>query len=92
MAARVTDAGGAHGLSPTSHGNAWSIYFKDPDGNGVEVFCDSPFHVRQPQARPWDLSMTEEELRRETEQQFGAEPEFMPMEAYYAEHRRRHED
>ena len=76
-------------IKPINHGNAWSIYFKDPEDNSVEVFCDSPFHVAQPQAKPWDLTMTEDELRRHTEEQFGREPEFKPMKEFYAEHRRR---
>jgi catechol 2,3-dioxygenase len=82
--------GRAANLNPLNHGNAWSVYFKDPEGNGLEIFCDSPWSVRQPQGKPWDLSMSEEELRRQTEQQFGSEPGFRPMHEFYAEHRRRH--
>lgn len=78
------------GINLLSHGNAWSVYFKDPEGNGVEVFSDSPFHVRQPQGKPWNLSMTEEDMRRATIEQFGNEPEFKPIEEFYAEHRRKH--
>jgi catechol 2,3-dioxygenase-like lactoylglutathione lyase family enzyme len=90
MAERLQADGRAAELSPISHGNAWSVYFKDPEGNGVEVFCDSAFHVRQPQAKPLDLSLGADELRRVTEEQFGGEPEFKPMEEFYVEHRRRH--
>ena len=89
MAEKLRTDGRATNLHPVSHGNAWSVYFKDPEDNGVEVFCDSPFHVRQPQAKSWDLSMSEDELRRATEEQFGGEPEFKPIEEFYAEHRRR---
>lgn len=90
MAEKLQADGRATEIHPVSHGNAWSVYFKDPEGNGVEVFCDSPFHVRQPQAKMWDLSMSEAELRRATEDQFGGEPEFGPMDEFYAQHRRRH--
>jgi len=38
-------------IVPLTHGNAWSVYFRDPELNGVEVFIDTPWHVRQPQ--PW---------------------------------------
>jgi catechol 2,3-dioxygenase len=89
MAARLQADGRASDISPTSHGNAWSVYFKDPEGNRIEVFCDSPFHVRQPQVRPWDLSMSEDELRRATEEQFRGEPGFGPMDGFRAEQRRR---
>ena len=35
-----------------SHGNTLSIYFNDPEGNGLEVFWDTPWHVAQPKANP----------------------------------------
>jgi len=90
VADKLQADGRATGLTPISHGNAWSVYFKDPEGNGLEVFCDSPFHVRQPQADSWDLAMSEDELRRATEERFGSEPEFKPMPEFLAAHRRRH--
>ena len=30
-------------LDPRNHGNAWSIYFADPEGNRVELYCSSPW-------------------------------------------------
>ena len=89
MADKLQADGRASELRPLNHGNAWSIYFKDPEDNGVEVFCDSPWGVRQPQIKPWDLSMTEDELRHQTEEQFSGEPDFVPIEEFYAAHRRR---
>ena len=32
----------------TSHGNAVSIYFRDPEGNRLEVFLDMPWYCEQP--------------------------------------------
>jgi catechol 2,3-dioxygenase len=90
MATRLQSDGRATNLHPVNHGNAWSVYFKDPEENGIEVFCDSPWGVRQPQVRPWDLSMSEDDLRCQTEEQFRGEPGFRPMAEFYAEHRRRH--
>jgi len=89
VAAKLQADGRATGLHPLNHGNAWSVYFKDPEENGIEIFCDSPWGVRQPQGKPWNLSMSEEELRRQTEEQFKEEPGFRPMAEFYAEHRRR---
>jgi len=89
MAERLQADGRATNLHPLNHGNAWSIYFNDPEGNGLEVFCDSPWGVRQPQGKPWDVSMSEAELRRRTEEQFKDEPDFRPMDEFYAAHRRR---
>ena len=44
-------------LAPRNHGNAWSIYFLDPDGNRVELYTPSPWYVAQPFGQ--DLDMTE---------------------------------
>ena len=90
MAERLRADDGDAGVSPINHGNAWSVYFKDPEGNGLEVFCDTPWAVQQPQLRSWDLSMSEQELRRQTESEFKDQPGFRPAEEFYAEHRRRH--
>jgi len=92
LARRLAEDGRASEISPVSHGNAWSVYFRDPEGNRLEVFTDSPFHVRQPQLHPLDLSMSDDEIRRATEERFGSEPGFMPMEEFSAAHHRRHHD
>ena len=58
---------GATEMRPVSHGNAWSIYFKDPEGNTVEAYLDTPFHVPQPHGEFLDLAKTDAEILRETE-------------------------
>jgi catechol 2,3-dioxygenase len=73
---------GATGMRVTSHGNAWSCYFKDPEGNTVEAYLDTPFHVPQPHGEPLDLSKSDEEILRETEAACRADPGFMPIEAF----------
>jgi catechol-2,3-dioxygenase len=83
-AERLQEDGRATELQPITHGNTWSIYFKDPEGNGIEIFCDTPWHVRQPQAKPWDMSMSDDEVRTWTRAEFEKEPEFGPIEDYYA--------
>jgi catechol 2,3-dioxygenase len=60
-------AHGATGMRGTNHGNAWSIYFKDPEGNTVECYLDTPFHVPQPHGDPLDLDRSDDEIVRETE-------------------------
>lgn len=77
------------GIAPLTHGNAWSIYFQDPENNGVEVFIDTPWHVRQPQAKPLDLSRPDDEIIASTRAAFEDEPEFGDIGAFYrrrAEH------
>ena len=59
-----------------SHGNAWSLYFADPEGNGVECFVDTPFHVSQPQGKPTDIDLGDDDLLDKTRSDFCSEPEF----------------
>lgn len=49
-------------IRTSDHGNAWSIYFSDPDGNGIEVFARSPFQWQQPFGRPFDLDRPDAEI------------------------------
>ena len=76
--------GRASKISPVTHGNAWSVYFRDPENNGVEVFCDTPWHVAQPQAKPWDPKLSDEELHEWTRAEYEGEPRFGPIDAFYA--------
>ncbi|MGZ4723419.1 MAG: VOC family protein [Ilumatobacteraceae bacterium] len=81
--ARVTE------IMPLTHGNAWSVYFRDPELNGVEVFIDTPWHVRQPQGQPLDLDKSNDEIVEATRAHFANEPEFGPIDDFYrrrAEH------
>ena len=51
----------------TDHGNAWALYFKDPEGNPVELYVDSPFYTPQPCGEPLDLDQPNDEILRRTE-------------------------
>jgi len=70
-------------VGPLSHGNTLSIYFGDPEGNGIEVFWDTPWHVQQPQGKPWDLAMNEAEALEWVEENFKDEPGFVPSSDFY---------
>lgn len=72
-------------IRPVSHGNTWSCYFKDPEGNGVEVYADTPFHVDQPQVRPVDLFLDDDELMAWTTETFSDQGGFRPKADYEAE-------
>lgn len=74
-------------VGPLSHGNTLSIYFNDPEGNGIEVFWDTPWHVAQPQGKPWDTGLSEAEALAWVKETFGSEPTFEPREDYYARRR-----
>ena len=62
---KVRDAG-CEGIRPICHGNAWSVYFQDPEGNQIEMFCDTPWYVPQPlrlQDRPRQAARTSSTAR-----------------------------
>lgn len=75
-------AGGVEGVIPISHGNAWSLYFNDPEGNGLECFVDSPFHVAQPCADGLDLDAADSEIEAATREKIQELPEFQPLQEW----------
>jgi catechol-2,3-dioxygenase len=85
MLERVTADDRVKHAAPLTHGNAVSVYFADPEGNGIEVFCDTPWHVRQPQVRAWDPSKSNDEVLASVEAEFSSEPDFRSMDEYRAE-------
>jgi catechol 2,3-dioxygenase len=70
---------GIEGILPICHGNAWSLYFNDCEGNGVECFVDTPFHVAQPFASGWDITQSDAQILETTREQVEHAPEFQPM-------------
>ena len=45
-----------------SHGNAFGMYFFDPEGNRIELYYKTGFPVPQPHGEPIDLEASNEEL------------------------------
>jgi len=74
--------------APMSHGNTWSAYFADPEGNGVEIFCDTPWHVPQPAGRVWDMTHDDATLVEQTKAAFASQPGFAPGDSYREARRR----
>ena len=70
---------------PVTHGNAVSVYFADPEGNGIEVFCDTPWHVRQPIVGNWNPEESDETILEKIRAEYAPTDEFMPMGDYRAE-------
>jgi len=66
----------------TDHGNAWALYFKDPEGNPVELYVDSPFYTPQPCGEPLDLDQSNDEIVARTEAMCRSRPRFMSREAW----------
>ncbi len=75
-------ARGATALRQVSHGNAWSIYFADPEGNTLEAYLDTPFHVPQPHGEALDLDQPDAAILAATEAACRADPGYMPRADY----------
>ena len=69
-------------INPTDHGTAWSLYFRDPEGNRIELFVDSPWYVAQPRVDPLDLEASEEAIRARTHATIEKHPTFQPFEEW----------
>jgi catechol-2,3-dioxygenase len=64
-------------LGPVTHGNAISCYFRDPEGNRLEVFIDMPWHVPQPFRIPLEMGRSDEELLTFIEDSVRSTPGFV---------------
>lgn len=84
--ARVVEAN-VPNLDPATHGNAWSLYFPDPEGNRIEVYTDSEFYVSQPYKVKVDFARPAEDLRAENEAMCRALPGFKSIADWQAEMR-----
>jgi catechol 2,3-dioxygenase len=76
--ARRLDAEGRWDQNAISHGNAWSLYVRDPEGNALEFFVDAPWYVAQPCAEPLDLAMSDEQILTQTAEYCLAQHEVLP--------------
>src|SRR3954469_23317205 len=72
-------------LDPRNHGNAWSIYFSDPEGNRVDLYCSSPWHATPPCGEPLDLPESAEAIRAKTEAMVREDRPCQPMDAWVAQ-------
>jgi catechol 2,3-dioxygenase len=80
---------GVADMSPVSHGNALSIYFRDPEGNRIELFVDTPWYVLQPLRVPMDMSLPDAELWAWAESEARKLPGFTKVEQWRDEVARR---
>ena len=76
------------GVDPVDHGNAWSVYFLDPEGNRLEFFCDTPWHVQQPHRVALDFSLSDKEIEEATRRRIANDPTCLPF-AKWREQKRR---
>lgn len=86
---RVAADGGVTELLCATHGNAVSIYFRDPEGNRLEVFVDMPWYCEQPLREPIDLDQSDEAVLALAEAMARSRPKFQPRAAWQADMARR---
>ena len=70
---------------PLNHGNSWSVYTRDPEGNGLEFVVDSPWFIHQPFGEFLDLSLDDAEILRRTEELCRATGAYQPFEEWRAQ-------
>lgn len=72
-------------LLSATHGNAVSIYFRDPEGNRLEVFMDTPWYCEQPLREPIDLNQSDEAVMTAAEALARSRPRFRSRAQWQAE-------
>lgn len=70
-------AAGATDMQVVTHGNAVSLYCRDPDGNRLEIFMDTPWYCYQPLREPVDLEQADDALMAQVELIARRAPNFM---------------
>lgn len=73
-------------VEAVSHGTTWSVYFRDPEGNRLEVFTDTPWYVSQPCRFAIDLELGDDDLHAYTEKRIRDLPGFKPIEEWKRSH------
>jgi len=76
---------GVSEIAPVSHGNALSVYFRDPEGNRIELFVDTPWYVEQPLRIPMDMSLPDAELWQWAQDTARKLPGYKPVEEWRAD-------
>jgi catechol-2,3-dioxygenase len=82
-------AEGALDMHPVTHGNAVSVYCRDPEGNRLELFVDTPWYCEQPLREPIDLSRSDEAILAQAEAIAKRLPKFMSRTQWQADVARR---
>lgn len=76
---------GADDIQPATHGNAVSVYVRDPEGNRLELYLDLPWYVNQPMRVPVDMSLDDDALMADLERHARSLPGFKSRSEWRAE-------
>ena len=66
-------------IIPRCHGNAWSVYFQDPENNRLEIYTSTPWQCSQPHGWDIDLSLSDEEIHKITFAAVKKDPTHQPI-------------
>ncbi len=70
---------GIENIDPRCHGNAWSLYFFDPEGNRIEIYTPTDWYVGQPFGQTFDPTKPAAVLRAECAAMVASDPTHCPM-------------
>jgi len=87
--AREQAQGRVSELVGVTHGNALSLYVRDPEGNRLELFFDTDWYCEQPVREPVDFSQTNEQIMARAEAVARSLPNFMPRAEWVSKMRAR---
>jgi catechol 2,3-dioxygenase len=79
---RTALALGASKMEGRNHGNSWSIYFEDVEGNRIEMYTPTPWYVSQPWRVALDLSESDEAIEATTRKLIEESATWSPIEAW----------
>ena len=71
-------AGRVSDLVGVTHGNALSLYARDPEGNRLELFFDTDWYCEQPVRELVDFSQSDAQIMARAEEVARSLPKFMP--------------
>ena len=79
-------------ILPATHGNAISLYFRDPEGTRIECFIDTPWHCEQPFREALDFDQSEADIMAQSERIARSARKFMLRSDWVAQMRQRMAD
>ena len=72
-------------LVAVTHGNALSLYFRDPEGNRIEIYVDTPWYVSQPCRVTMPVDLPPDQLLAWAHAHASQLPGFKPRSEWRAE-------
>lgn len=77
------------GMEARNHGNSWSFYFFDPEGNKIEIYAVTQWQVQQPWRISLDLTRPTADIEKETEELVKTLPSWQALDDWKAAMRKR---